>query len=152
MPELPEVETTLRGLAEHVVGAVIRDIVVRNARLRWPIPDLPVQGRTILSLTRRAKYLLMDCGNGTLILHLGMSGSLRILPVGTPPAVPARGMSGVSPQLRCDPPATHDHFDLILENGKLMRLRDPRRFGAVLWHAGDVHTHPLLASLGPEPL
>jgi formamidopyrimidine-DNA glycosylase len=171
MPELPEVETTRRGLAEHVVGAVIRDIVVRNARLRWPIPDLPVQGRTILSLTRRAKYLLMDCGNGTLILHLGMSGSLRILPVGTPPAVPARGMSGVSPQLRCDPPAvpargmsgvspqlrcdppaTHDHFDLILENGKLMRLRDPRRFGAVLWHAGDVHTHPLLASLGPEPL
>ena len=133
MPELPEVETTRRGLAEHVVGALIRDVVVRNARLRWPIPDLPVQGRTILSLTRRAKYLLMDCGNGTLILHLGMSGSLRILPVGTPHAL-------------------HDHFDLILENGKLMRLRDPRRFGAVLWHVGDVHTHPLLASLGPEPL
>jgi formamidopyrimidine-DNA glycosylase len=116
-----------------VVGAVIRDVVVRNARLRWPIPDLPVQGRTILSLARRAKYLLMDCGNGTLILHLGMSGSLRILPVGTLPAL-------------------HDHFDLILKNGKLMRLRDPRRFGAVLWHVGDVHTHPLLASLGPEPL
>ena len=152
MPELPEVETTRRGLAEHVVGAVIRDVVVRNAKLRWPIPDLPVQGRTILSLTRRAKYLLMDCGNGTLILHLGMSGSLRILPVGTPPAVPENGMSGMSPELRRDPPATHDHFDLILENGKLMRLRDPRRFGAVLWHVGDVHTHPLLASLGPEPL
>jgi formamidopyrimidine-DNA glycosylase len=92
-----------------------------------------VLGRTILNLTRRAKYLLMDCGNGTLILHLGMSGSLRILPVGTPPAL-------------------HDHFDLILGNGKLMRLRDPRRFGAVLWHEGDAHTHPLLAALGPEPL
>ncbi len=133
MPELPEVEITRRGLTEHVVGAVIHDVVIRNRNLRWPIPDLPVQGRTILSLTRRAKYLLMDCANGTLILHLGMSGSLRILPAGTPPAL-------------------HDHFDLILDNGKLMRLRDPRRFGAVLWHSGDVATHPLLASLGPEPL
>ncbi len=152
MPELPEVETTRSGLTPHVVGATIVDVVVRNRNLRWPIPELPVRGRTILGLTRRAKYLLMDCGNGTLILHLGMSGSLRILPVGTPATLPARGMSGVSPQLRCDPPATHDHFDLILDNGKLMRLRDPRRFGAVLWHTGDIHTHPLLASLGPEPL
>ncbi|MDD4978704.1 MAG: bifunctional DNA-formamidopyrimidine glycosylase/DNA-(apurinic or apyrimidinic site) lyase [Gallionella sp.] len=133
MPELPEVETTRNGLAPHMVGALIVAAVVRNRSLRWPIPDLPVDGRTILGLTRRAKYLLMDCGNGTLILHLGMSGSLRILPVGTPPA-------------------THDHFDLILTNGKLMRLRDPRRFGAVLWHEGDINSHPLLASLGPEPL
>ncbi len=133
MPELPEVETTRRGLETHLVGATISDVVIRNRSLRWPIPDLPVRGRTILNLTRRAKYLLMDCGNGTLILHLGMSGSLRILPVGTPPAL-------------------HDHFDLILGNGKLMRLRDPRRFGAVLWHGGDAHTHPLLAALGPEPL
>ncbi|MDH2919585.1 MAG: bifunctional DNA-formamidopyrimidine glycosylase/DNA-(apurinic or apyrimidinic site) lyase [Sideroxydans sp.] len=152
MPELPEVEITRRGLEEHMVGATILDIVVRNPKLRWPIPDLPVLGRVIKSLKRRAKYLLLDCGNGTLILHLGMSGSLRILPSGTLAALPARGMSGVSPQLRCDPPAIHDHFDLILNNGKLMRLRDPRRFGAVLWHEGDIHTHPLLASLGPEPL
>jgi formamidopyrimidine-DNA glycosylase len=133
VPELPEVETTRRGLETHLVGATISDVVIRNRNLRWPIPALPVWGRTILNLTRRAKYLLMDCGNGTLILHLGMSGSLRILPVGTPPAL-------------------HDHFDLILGNGKLMRLRDPRRFGAVLWHEGDAHTHPLLAALGPEPL
>src|SRR5487761_2624424 len=133
MPELPEVETTRRGLKTHLVGATIVDAVIRNRSLRWPIPDLPIQGRTILSLTRRAKYLLADCGNGTLILHLGMSGSLRILPSDTPAAL-------------------HDHFDLILNNGKLMRLRDPRRFGAVLWHTGDINTHPLLASLGPEPL
>jgi formamidopyrimidine-DNA glycosylase len=151
VPELPEVETTRRGLDAHVVGATITDVVIRNPRLRWPIPDLPVQGRTILSLTRRAKYLLMDCGNGTLILHLGMSGSLRILPY-VMSATPAGGMSGVSPQLCCDPPAKHDHFDLVLNNGKLMRLRDPRRFGAVLWHVGDINTHSLLASLGPEPL
>lgn len=133
MPELPEVETTRNGLAPHMVGATIVEAVVRNRNLRWPIPELPVDGRTILGLTRRAKYLLMDCGNGTLILHLGMSGSLRILPANSPPAL-------------------HDHFDLLLDNGKLMRLRDPRRFGAVLWHAGDINTHPLLASLGPEPL
>ena len=83
MPELPEVETTLRGLAAHLTGLTITDVVIRNASLRWPIPkNLPklLRGQTIVSLKRRAKYLLMDCGNGTLILHLGMSGSLRILP------------------------------------------------------------------------
>jgi len=136
MPELPEVETTRRGLAAHLTGLTIADVVIRNPKLRWPIPNnLPklLRGRTILSLKRRAKYLLMDCGNGTLILHLGMSGNLRILPANTPAE-------------------KHDHFDLILNNGTLMRLRDPRRFGAVLWHDGDVYTHPLLASLGPEPL
>ncbi len=136
MPELPEVETTRRGLAEHLVGATISEVIIRNPNLRWPIPkNLPklLRGQKILTLTRRAKYLLADCGNGTLILHLGMSGSLRILSAGTPPA-------------------KHDHFDLVLNNGKLMRLRDPRRFGAVLWHKGDISTHPLLAKLGPEPL
>ena len=136
MPELPEVEITRRGLAVHLTGLTISDIVIRNAKLRWPIPkNLPrlLRGRTIASLKRRAKYLLMDCGSGTLILHLGMSGSLRILP------------SDSAPQ-------KHDHFDLKLSNGTLMRLRDPRRFGAVLWHTGDPATHPLLASLGPEPL
>jgi formamidopyrimidine-DNA glycosylase len=136
VPELPEVEITRRGLDAHLTGLTIKDAVIRNGSLRWPISkNLPrlLRGQTIRSLKRRAKYLLMDCGNGTLILHLGMSGSLRILPVKTPAE-------------------KHDHFDLILSNGTLMRLRDPRRFGAVLWHSGDVHSHPLLASLGPEPL
>jgi formamidopyrimidine-DNA glycosylase len=136
MPELPEVEITRRGLAPCLVGLCVADVVIRNPRLRWPIPkNLPklLRGQTIVSLTRRAKYLLMDCGSGTLILHLGMSGSLRILPADTPPE-------------------KHDHFDLALDDGVLMRLRDPRRFGAVLWHSGDVFTHPLLAALGPEPL
>ncbi len=137
MPELPEVETTRRGLDAHLTGATIANAVIRNASLRWPIPEnltRLLRGQTIRSLKRRAKYLLIDCGSGTLILHLGMSGSLRILPAGTPAA-------------------KHDHFDLNLGNGTLMRLRDPRRFGAVLWHRGDdVHTHPLLVGLGPEPL
>jgi formamidopyrimidine-DNA glycosylase len=136
VPELPEVEITRRGLAAHLTGLTIKDAVIRNGKLRWPIPkNLPklLRGQTIVSLKRRAKYLLMNCGSGTLILHLGLSGSLRILPANTPPD-------------------KHDHFDLILSNGTLMRLRDPRRFGAVLWHGGDVHTHPLLANLGPEPL
>jgi formamidopyrimidine-DNA glycosylase len=136
MPELPEVEITRRGLASHLTGKTIADVVTRNASLRWPIQrNLPslLRGLTSRSLERRAKYLLMDCGSGTLILHLGMSGSLRILPESAPPD-------------------KHDHFDLILSNGTLMRLRDPRRFGSVLWHSGDVHAHPLLAALGPEPL
>ena len=136
MPELPEVEITRSGLAAHLTGLTIADAVIRNGSLRWPIPKnlaKLLRGHPIVSLKRRAKYLLMDCGNGTLILHLGMSGSLRILPANTSPE-------------------KHDHFDLVLDNGTMMRLRDPRRFGAVLWHTGDVHTHPLLASLGPEPL
>ena len=136
MPELPEVEITRRGLAAHLTGLMIADVVIRDARLRWPIPkNLPklLRGKTILALKRRAKYLLVEFDHGTLILHLGMSGSLRILPAGTPPE-------------------KHDHFDLLLGNGTLLRLRDPRRFGAVLWHSGEVHTHPLLADLGPEPL
>ncbi len=136
MPELPEVETTRRGLHSHLVGATIADVVIRNASLRWPIPKtLPrlLHNQTIQSLERRAKYLLMHCANGTLILHLGMSGSLRILSTSTPAA-------------------KHDHFDLVLSNGMLMRLHDPRRFGAVLWHTGDIYAHKLLAKLGPEPL
>jgi len=136
VPELPEVETTRRGLAKHLTGLTIKSATIRNGNLRWPIPKiLPtlLRGCTIRSLKRRAKYLLMDCGKGTLILHLGMSGSLRILPIDTPAE-------------------KHDHFDLILSNGTLMRLRDPRRFGAVLWQSGDVYEHSLLAKLGPEPL
>ncbi len=136
MPELPEVETTLRGIAPHLQGEVVTDIVIRNASLRWPIPkELPklLRGHTVRDLHRRAKYILVTFDHGTLILHLGMSGSLRILPHGTPPE-------------------KHDHFDLVLGNGELMRLRDPRRFGAVLWHEGEVAEHALLAHLGPEPL
>jgi formamidopyrimidine-DNA glycosylase len=136
MPELPEVETTLRGLTPHLSGQRIKQVIIRNANLRWPVPEnLPaiLRKQTIRKLHRRAKYLLVECDSGTLILHLGMSGSLRVLPANTPAE-------------------KHDHFDLVMENGTLMRLRDPRRFGAVLWHAGDIAQHTLLASLGPEPL
>ncbi len=136
MPELPEVETTLRGLAPHLVGRRVADVVIRHPQLRWPIPrNLArlLRGQTIRAVTRRAKYLLVSFDNGTLILHLGMSGSLRMLAAPTPPA-------------------KHDHFDLVLEHGHAMRLRDPRRFGAVLWHAGDIAQHPLIAALGREPL
>jgi len=136
MPELPEVETTLRGIAPHLTQMRVADVVIRNPQLRWPIPEnlpLLLRGQTVRGLQRRAKYLLIAFDHGTLILHLGMSGSLRIQPVGTPPE-------------------KHDHFDLVLDAGQLLRLRDPRRFGAVLWHESDIALHPLLASLGPEPL
>lgn len=136
MPELPEVEITLRGIRPHLHHQCVANVIIRTADLRWPIPPaLPklLPGETIRGVQRRAKYLLIAFDHGMLILHLGMSGSLRILPQGTPPQ-------------------KHDHFDLLLDDGQLLRLRDPRRFGAVLWHEGDIGEHPLLASLGPEPL
>lgn len=136
MPELPEVETTRRGLEPHLAGQRVRDVVVRNARLRMPVvPGLAeiLRGKTLGGIARRGKYLLVDCGQGWLILHLGMSGSLRILPAVTPPE-------------------KHDHLDLVLENGYCMRLRDPRRFGAVIWTQTDPLRHPLLVRLGVEPL
>jgi formamidopyrimidine-DNA glycosylase len=136
VPELPEVETTRRGLAPYLADATVTGVVTRTPRLRWPIPENLnelLSRQPVVSLTRRAKYLLLEFSHGTLILHLGMSGSLRILPTGTAPQ-------------------PHDHFDLLLDNGCLMRLRDPRRFGAVLWHQGNINTHPLLVKLGPEPL
>ena len=134
MPELPEVEVTRRGLEPQLAGRKISGVSVREPRLRWPVPRdvLALAGRTVSGVRRRGKYLLVDCGDGHLILHLGMSGSLRVLPPGTPPG-------------------KHDHFDLLLGD-RLLRLRDPRRFGAVLWAAGDVDAHPLLAHLGVEPL
>ena len=134
MPELPEVEVTRRGLAPHLAGRIISAVEVREPRLRWPVPQAvrKLAGRTVRAVHRRGKYLLVDCGDGHLILHLGMSGSLRLLPPGTPAQ-------------------KHDHFDLVLGD-RLLRLRDPRRFGAVLWTADDVHAHPLIASLGVEPL
>lgn len=136
MPELPEVETTCRGLAPHLTGQCVSAVIVRNARLRFPVlPELAqiLPGAIVQGITRRGKYLLLDCGRGWLILHLGMSGSLRILPAASPAE-------------------KHDHFDLVLENGFCMRLRDPRRFGAVIWVETDPLRHPLLARLGIEPL
>jgi len=137
MPELPEVEVTRRSIAPDLVGSRVSGGVTRTARLRYPLaPQLPrlLTGLTLREVGRRGKYLLLDFGVGTLLIHLGMSGSLRLLPRGTPPQ-------------------KHDHFDL--EFGKrLLRLRDPRRFGAVLWLAPNyaIHQHPLLATLGIEPL
>lgn len=141
MPELPEVETTRRGVAPSITGACVTQVVVRNARLRWPVPeDLAALlcGRRVAGVQRRAKYLLFDIqegarASGWLIVHLGMSGSLRLLPQSTPPR-------------------PHEHVDVVLDNGLLLRLRDPRRFGAVLWWPGDASLHPLLCRLGPEPL
>ncbi len=136
MPELPEVETTRRGIAPHLLGQRIERVIVRNPSLRWPVPaGLPrlLRSREILAVGRRAKYLLFDMGNGTVIVHLGMSGSLRLTPIDTPPK-------------------RHDHVIFRLGSGMTLRLHDPRRFGAVLWHRGDIESHPLLASLGPEPL
>jgi formamidopyrimidine-DNA glycosylase len=136
MPELPEVETTRRGLAPHLVNQRIRTAVVRNAALRVPVSKRIAQsvaGATIRSVERRGKYLLIDCGAGTLIVHLGMSGRLWLV--------------------KADAAAeTHDHFDLVLENGNAVRLRDPRRFGLVLWEKRDALQHVLLARIGPEPL
>jgi formamidopyrimidine-DNA glycosylase len=139
MPELPEVETTRLGLLP-VLGQTVSQVTVRNHGMRWPIPqNLPqtLQGLTLQKLDRRAKYILATMQNaftsGTLLLHLGMSGRLCLLEQFTPPE-------------------KHDHLDIQFSDGRVIRLRDPRRFGAVLWMAEDVNLHPLLAALGPEPL
>jgi len=136
MPELPEVETTRRGIALHLEGQVVHEVVVRQPRLRWPVParlknELP--GRRIEAVRRRGKYLLLETGSGTAILHLGMSGSLHVVEAGTPPG-------------------KHDHVDIVLADGRCLRLRDPRRFGAVLWTTRPPARHKLLQGLGPEPL
>ena len=136
MPELPEVETTLRGIRPHILGGRIRSLVVREDRLRWPIPgDLAsqIQGSVLNELSRRGKYILGLAGQKTLLFHLGMSGSLRIV---APEATPRK----------------HDHYDLLFENGVCLRYHDPRRFGCLLAIEGDPFLHPLLKSLGPEPL
>lgn len=137
MPELPEVETTRRGLEPHVVGRRIRDVVVRNPNLRWPVPrDLAarLRGAKVRSVTRRGKYLLFDCRDGHLLVHLGMSGRLTLV--------------------REDEPARkHDHIDVRFEGNGAMRLTDPRRFGAMLWVSGAApERHALLKDLGLEPL
>jgi len=136
MPELPEVETTRRGIEPHIKGQRIHKIIIRDHRLRWPIdPELPaiLKQATIKKVQRRAKYLLLDCGCGTLIIHLGMSGSLRIQD------------AGMEPQ-------KHDHVDLVFSNGKCLRFHDPRRFGSLLWTTENALEHPRLKGLGPEPL
>lgn len=135
MPELPEVETTRRGLLPHVVGRRIRDVVVRNANLRWPVPrDLArrLRGERVLDIRRRGKYLLFDCPGGHLLVHLGMSGRLTLVDENAP----ARA---------------HDHVDVRLETHQAMRLTDPRRFGAMLWVRGPAERHVLLRGLGLEP-
>lgn len=134
MPELPEVEVTRRGIEPHVLGRTISAVTVREPRLRWRIPAAvrALAGREIRAVKRRGKYLLLDCGDGHLILHLGMSGSLRLV------------ASGIEP-------SKHDHFDLVVGE-TVLRLRDPRRFGAVLWTVLPPEEHPLIRHLGVEPL
>lgn len=136
MPELPEVETTRSGIAPLVTGKQIAQLILRVDRLRWPLEQSlcdSLPGQTVHSVTRRAKYLLLNCERGTLLLHLGMSGSLRVVDAGTTEN-------------------KHDHVDLIFTDGRCLRFNDPRKFGALLWCDGDPAAHPLLAKLGPEPL
>ena len=138
MPELPEVETTRRGIQPYMQGKAVAGVVVRQPKLRWPVPpDLARQlvGSRIVHIRRRAKYLLFEFAHGVMLLHLGMSGSLRVYPDGSAP-----------------PPEKHDHLDIVTDDQTVLRLRDPRRFGAVLWFAGPAEQHPLLQHLGPEPL
>ena len=135
MPELPEVETTRRGVAPYCEGRVVSELRVRESRLRWPVPDsLPAKlcGQRIASVERRAKYLLFRTQAGAVLIHLGMSGSLRVVPA-------------------AEPPRKHDHLDLVMEDQVCLRFNDPRRFGSCLWlEPGEIH--PLLEGLGPEPL
>lgn len=135
MPELPEVETTRRGLAPHLEGREVVAAILRRPDLRWPIPheiETELPGQRIAAVRRRAKYLLLDTAAGSALLHLGMSGSLRVLPADTPVRA-------------------HDHVDLLLDSDRVLRFNDPRRFGCLLWQRPG-ETHKLLRALGPEPL
>lgn len=135
MPELPEVETSRRGIEPHLLNKTIKNIEIRQHKLRWPIPeDLAslATGKKIREVCRRAKYIYLKLDNGSIIIHLGMSGSLRICEKNTPPE-------------------KHDHIDICVSN-KILRLRDPRKFGCVLWSPADINEHKLIKALGPEPL
>lgn len=135
MPELPEVETTRRGIQPYIDQQQVEQVLVRQAKLRWPVPN-EIQhmiGQTVESVTRRGKYILLETATGTALIHLGMSGSLRVVEKDTPAE-------------------KHDHVDIVLATGKAIRLRDPRRFGAVLWTTANPLKHKLIRSLGPEPL
>ena len=136
MPELPEVETTRRGIEPYIKGNTVRQVIIRQRQLRWPVPyklKKILPGQKILNINRRGKYLLLDTSIGSVIIHLGMSGSLRMV-----------GKNSL--------PQKHDHIDFVFNNNKILRLRDPRRFGAVLWTNHNPEYHSLLKSLGPEPL
>ena len=136
MPELPEVETTRRGIAPYVTGKRVSKVIVRQPSLRWQVtPTLAgeLPGHTIDKLERRGKYLLLKTRIGTLLTHLGMSGSFRVLHT-------------------MEIPGKHDHVDIIFESGLVLRYSDPRRFGCLLWDPNSIESHPLLKSLGPEPL
>ena len=135
MPELPEVEVCRLGITPHILNKQVSDVVVRHWQLRWPIPQevLALRGKPVISVNRRSKYLLIEFDSGTLLIHLGMSGTIRVLEHATPVV-------------------KHDHFDLVFEHGKLLRLNDPRRFGAVLWLDSNQDTDNVLTKLGPEPL
>lgn len=135
MPELPEVETTRRGIEPWLRGHTVKNVCIRQPTLRWPVPDTigALAGQVVHELTRRGKYILLHTGAGVGLIHLGMSGSLRIVEADLAPR-------------------KHDHFDLVLDSGKAVRYHDPRRFGALLWAEGDPLQHALLRELGPEPL
>lgn len=136
MPELPEVETVCRGIRPHLEGRRFTQVTVRQPSLRWPVPsDLPAHlaGQQVRSVSRRAKYVLVELDDGHLLVHLGMSGRLYFVPANTPVG-------------------KHDHVDFLLDSGQVLRYTDPRRFGAVLFLEGDTNAHTLLSHLGPEPL
>lgn len=135
MPELPEVETTRRGILSALEGHRVKAVTVHDSRLRWPVPSelADFKGQRITAVTRRGKYILVHTKAGTALIHLGMSGSLRLVAPGTPKR-------------------PHDHVEIGLDSGWLLRLHDPRRFGCFLWLTSPPAEHPLLASLGPEPL
>lgn len=139
MPELPEVETTRLGILPHIENQRVSRVVLRQRQLRWPISanlESGLTGQTIRQITRRGKYLLLATDAGTLIIHLGMSGSLRI----------------VNGTTLARPPGKHDHVDIEFANAQTLRFTDPRRFGCLLWQTDPVAEHPLLKLLGPEPL
>ena len=135
MPELPEVETTRRGLEPLLTGRTLVAVKVHNGSLRLPVPhglSRALAGKSVHGIGRRSKYLLIDCGTGTLIVHLGMTGHLRVVPAD-------------------EPRRKHDHVEFLLDDDRALRFNDARRFGAILWTQGDPLAHPLLENLGPEP-
>lgn len=135
MPELPEVEVCRLGITPHIIKQSVSDVVVRFWQLRWPIPEdvLLLKGQTVLSVERRSKYLILKFDSGSLLIHLGMSGTIRV----------------VNHEVEV---VKHDHFDLVFADGKILRLNDPRRFGAVLWLPEHKDEQGILSKLGPEPL
>lgn len=136
MPELPEVETTLRGIEKHIIGKTVSKVVIRTDKLRWPIPKTLkryLKDQTIDSVERRAKYIFINTNKGSVIVHLGMTGSLRVIDTKTPLQ-------------------KHEHIDIQFTNGKVLRYKDARKFGAFLWTKDKPHEHELITRLGPEPL